>query len=182
MAILALVAPLDEPYDSTFLTTSRPSTTEPKTTCLPSSHEVFSVQMKNWEPLLWYVVSGRRESWRGVNVRVGAGVGHGEDTGAGVLELEVLVLELLAVDGLATGALNRVSAVCSVSVNGGEALGTHVAGGEVTTLEHELGDDAVEGSALEVKGLAAAALALLSGAESAEVLSSLWPDTLVDNL
>jgi hypothetical protein len=69
-----------------------------------------------------------------------------------------------------------------VSVDGGEALGTHVAGGEVTTLEHELGDDAVEGSALEVKGLAAAALALLSGAESAEVLSSLWPDTLVDNL
>lgn len=26
--------------------------TEPKTTCLPSNHEVFSVQMKNWEPLL----------------------------------------------------------------------------------------------------------------------------------
>jgi hypothetical protein len=99
-----------------------------------------------------------------------------------VLELEVLVLELLAVDGLATGALDRVSAVCFVSVDGGKALGTHVAGGEVTTLEHELGDDAVEGSALEVKGLAAAALALLSGAESAEVLSSLWPDTLVDNL
>jgi hypothetical protein len=70
--------------------------------------------MKNWEPLLWYVVSGCRASWRGVNVRVGAGVGHGEDTGAGVLELEVLVLELLAVDGLATSALNRVSAVFRV--------------------------------------------------------------------
>jgi len=33
------------------------------------------------------------------------GVGHGEDTGASVLEGEVLVLELLAVDGLATSAL-----------------------------------------------------------------------------
>jgi hypothetical protein len=109
MTILVLVAPLDEPYDSTFLTTSRPSTTEPKTTCLPSSHEVFSVQMKNWEPLLWYMVSVHPKRWRGANVRVGAGVGHGEDTGAGVLELEVLVLELLAVDGLATGALSSVS-------------------------------------------------------------------------
>jgi hypothetical protein len=76
----------------------------------------------------------------------------------------------------------RVSASCPVSVAGEEALGTHIAGGEVTTLKHELGDDAVEGSALEVKGLAAAALALLSGAESAEVLSGLWQDTLVDNL
>lgn len=32
-------------------------------------------------------------------------IGHGEDTGASVLELEVLVLELVAVDGLATGAV-----------------------------------------------------------------------------
>lgn len=43
------------------------------------------------------------------NIRVGAGVGHGEDTGAGVLELEVLVGKLLAVDGLATGTLYGVS-------------------------------------------------------------------------
>jgi hypothetical protein len=44
-----------------------------------------------------------------VNVRSGAGVGHGEDTGASVLQVEVLVLELLAVDGLTTGALALVS-------------------------------------------------------------------------
>jgi hypothetical protein len=44
-----------------------------------------------------------------VNVRSGAGVGHGEDTGASVLQVEVLVLELLAVDGLTTGALLLVS-------------------------------------------------------------------------
>ena len=60
-------------------------------------------------------------SW---DLRVGAGVGHGEEAGADVLLLEVLVGELLAVDGLAAGA---------------------VAAGEVTSLEHELGDDAVEG-------------------------------------
>lgn len=29
-----------------------PSSTLPKTTCLPSSHGVFTVVMKNWEPLV----------------------------------------------------------------------------------------------------------------------------------
>jgi hypothetical protein len=45
------------------------------------------------------------------NLRSGSSVGHGEDTGASVLEVEVLVLELLAVDGLTTGALPIVSPV-----------------------------------------------------------------------
>jgi hypothetical protein len=87
-----------------------------------------------------------------VSLRVGAGVSHGEDTGASVLQSEVLVPELLAVDGLTAGT---------------------VASSEVTTLEHELGDDTVEGSTLEVEGLAAAASTLLTGAESAEVLGGL---------
>jgi hypothetical protein len=69
-----------------------------------------------------------------------------------VLQSEVLVPELLAVDGLTAGT---------------------VASSEVTTLEHELGDDTVEGSTLEVEGLAAAASTLLTGAESAEVLGGL---------
>lgn len=38
-------------------------------------------------------------------VRVGASVGHGQDTRAGVLQGEVLIVELLTVDGLATSAL-----------------------------------------------------------------------------
>ena len=50
---------------------------------------------------------------------------------------------------------------------------TYVAAGEVTTLEHELGDNAVEAGALVVEGLAALSSALLAGAESAEVLSGL---------
>ena len=37
--------------------------------------------------------------------RVGASVSHGQQTGAVVGQLEVLIAELLAVDGLATGAL-----------------------------------------------------------------------------
>jgi hypothetical protein len=87
-----------------------------------------------------------------------------------VLQVEVLILELLAVDGLTTGALLSISFCTAVLV---VAL-TYVATGEVTTLEHELGDDAVEGRALVVEGLARAAGALLTSAESAEVLGSLY--------
>lgn len=47
--------------------------------------------------------------WQGrADLRVGASVGHGEQTGADVLLLEVLIGELLTVDGLATGALGGV--------------------------------------------------------------------------
>ena len=59
-----------------------------------------------------------------------------------MLQLEVLVLELVAVDGLAPGS---------------------VVVGEVAALAHEVGDDAVEGGT-------AVAETLLAGAEGAEVL------------
>jgi len=75
-------------------------------------------------------------------VGVGTSVGHGEDAGAVVLELEVLILELVAVDGLSSSA---------------------VVVGEVTALAHEVGDDPVEGAALVAE-------ALLAGAESTEVV------------
>ena len=55
-------------------------------------------------------------------VGVGAGVGHGQDARAGVLQLEVLVLELHAVDGLAARA---------------------VAGGEVAALQERQHDGQV---------------------------------------
>lgn len=69
-----------------------------------------------------------------------------------MLELKVLILELLAVDGLATGT---------------------IAGSEVTTLNHELLYDAMEAGALVVEGLAGLPNTLLTGAESAEVLGGL---------
>jgi hypothetical protein len=78
-------------------------------------------------------------------VGVGAGVGHGEQTRLVVLQLEVLIGELLTVDGLAASAVTT---------------------GEVTTLEHELGDDTVERGALVAE-------ALLASAESLEVGGSL---------
>lgn len=41
----------------------------------------------------------------GQDSRIGTGIGHGQKTGLVVLSLEVLVRELLAIDGLAASAL-----------------------------------------------------------------------------
>lgn len=38
-------------------------------------------------------------------VGVGAGVGHGQDAGAGVFQGEVLICELVAIDGLSSGSV-----------------------------------------------------------------------------
>lgn len=62
-----------------------------------------------------------------------------------MLEDEVLIIKLLAIDGFAAGA---------------------VVVGEVSGLAHELGDDAVEAAALEAKSF-------LVGAEAAEILCAL---------
>lgn len=61
-----------------------------------------------------------QDKWRWLHLRVGAGVGHGEDTGASVLQGEVLVPELLAVDGLTTSALLPISlsSMCLMGSNG----------------------------------------------------------------
>jgi len=77
-------------------------------------------------------------------VGVWSSVGHGEKSWLGVLSDEVLIGELLTVDGLATSS---------------------VSAGEVTTLEHELRNDTVEGGVGVAK-------TLLAGAQSSEVLSS----------
>ena len=78
-------------------------------------------------------------------VGVGSSVGHGQDSGSGMLVGEVLVLEFVSVDGLASGS---------------------VVVGKVATLAGEVGDDPVEGGALVSESL-------LSGAQGAEVLGGL---------
>ena len=94
--------------------------------------------------------NGGDEELRAVGVR--AAVRHGEEARTRVLQCEVLVGEALAVDGLAARA---------------------VSGGEVSALDHEVGDDAVEDGALVPQRLVLLTNALLARAESAEVLHRL---------
>jgi hypothetical protein len=81
-------------------------------------------------------------------VGVGSSVCHRHDSGPGVLQRKVLVLELVAVDRLASSA---------------------IVVGEVASLAHEVGNDTVECGAL-------VAVALLAGAQRAKVLACLWDD------
>jgi len=83
-------------------------------------------------------------------IGVGSSVGHRKDSRSGVLELEVLVLELVSVDRLSTGS---------------------VVVGEVTALAHEVRDHTMEGRSLEP-------VALLSGAQGTEVLRGLGHNVL----
>ena len=80
-------------------------------------------------------------------VGVGASVRHRQDTGMCVREPDLLIVELLSINADTAGTV-----ACS----------------SVTTLHHEVGDDAMEFVVLVVKGCAAVAYTKL-----AEVLSSL---------
>jgi len=79
------------------------------------------------------------------SVGVGSSIGHAQDSRSGVLQLEVLVFELVAVDGLAPSS---------------------VVVGEVTALAHKVGDHAVEGGSL-------VSHSLFTSAKSTEILSGL---------
>jgi hypothetical protein len=69
---------------------------------------VTTVVTKNWEPFLCDIRSDCIVE-RVDDVRVGPCIGHGQEEGLCVLELEVLVGKLVAVDGLAAGTLTWVS-------------------------------------------------------------------------
>jgi len=84
-------------------------------------------------------------------IGVGTSIGHGQQARLGVGLLEVLIGEFLTVDGLAAST---------------------VATSEVTTLKHELRDDTMELRACVAK-------ALLTGAQSPEVLGGLWDYIIV---
>jgi len=100
-----------------------------------SENDVFSVQPRSF--------GGANEKLRPIGV--GSGVGHGQNSGSGVLQLEVLILEFVSVNRLSTSS---------------------VVVGEVATLAHEVGDDTVEGGALVAE-------TLLAGAKGTEVFGSL---------
>jgi len=89
---------------------------------------------------------GAQEELASVGVR--SSIGHGQNTWPLVLQLEVFISKLVAINRLSSGA---------------------VVVGEIASLAHELGDDAMEAGALESE-------ALLTGAESAEILGGLGND------
>jgi len=93
---------------------------------------------------------GTEEKLRSIGIR--ASVRHGEDTRSSVLEREVFVGELGAVDGLTTGSVSR---------------------GKITALAHKIGDHTVERGALEMQRLPGLSHTLLSGAQAAEVFCRL---------
>lgn len=79
-------------------------------------------------------------------VCVGSSVGHGHNAGSSVLKDEVLIFELVSVDGLSSSSVMVL---------------------EIATLAHEVRNDTVESGSLVTE-------ALLSGAESAEVFTCFW--------
>lgn len=81
-------------------------------------------------------------------IGVGTGIGHGKESRSSMLELEVLVGKLCAVDGFASGSIS-----C----------------GEIASLEHEVRDDSVEAAARVTE-------AMLSSGELSEILGGLWDD------
>ena len=117
-----------------------------------SEHHVVTVEPLGLHlPMTTKQMDNRRnEELRAV--RVLSSVRHRQDTRSGVLQLEVLVGELLSIDGLAAG---------SVAVR------------EVSSLNHEVGDDAVEDGSLVVERLSRLANSLLSCAQSTEVFHGL---------
>jgi hypothetical protein len=87
-----------------------------------------------------------------------------------VAQLEVLIGELVTVDRLAASALGQ-SAFGSMILD--IPRDAHVSAGEVTTLEHELGDDAVELGALVAEARGA-------GAQFPEVTGSPGDNVVVE--
>ena len=90
--------------------------------------------------------------------RTRTSISHAEEERAVVLEIKVLILKLLAIDTLASGAVAR---------------------GEVTTLDHERYDDSVEARALVVEGNPGLAIALLARAETSEVVGGFGDNIIV---
>ncbi len=86
-----------------------------------------------------------------------------------MLQFEVLIGELLAVDGLPTGALDSSVWYDIKDVD----RDSYIATSEVTTLQHELGNDTVELRSRVAK-------ALLSGAKSTEILGGLRNNIVVE--
>lgn len=74
-------------------------------------------------------------------VSVGSGIGHGQDAGSSVLQSEVLVLKLAAVDGLSTSSI-VVGEVASLRVNTASNMSVAmlICGSVLTTYQYSSHD------------------------------------------
>ena len=77
------------------------------------------------------------------HLRVWASVCHGEQASLGVLQFEVLIRELLTIDGFASSSLSFVTSV-NAADNDANIVVAYIAAGEVTSLKHEIRNHAVE--------------------------------------
>lgn len=175
MTILALVFPLLEPKLSTFLMTSKPSTTCPKTTCLPSSlvershgvkvrtgqdtpqHGPRSVLMHGHSQFFcspWSKICADEELG---TIGVGASIGHGKAARASVFQGKVLVLKLVTINWLATSSIvvrevtSLYPKVSRLKANMKNKLRSQKAFGNLSYLAHEVGDDTMEGGSFVAK-------------------------------
>ena len=91
---------------------------------------MFSIQPRS--------IGRAQKELRTVGVRTG--VGHGQTSGPGVSELEVLIRELVSIDGLSTSS---------------------IVVGKITSLAHETGNDTMKTRSLESKTLLAVRIGLV---------------------
>ena len=103
-------------------------------------------------------------------VGVGTSVSHGQETGSVVTHSEVLISELVSVDRLTSITIEILYVTIPILM---------VTYGDISSLEHEVGDDSVEDGVLVAKIDSALSLSLLSSAQASEVLSSLRNNIIV---
>lgn len=136
----------------TFLTTSIPSTTVPNTTCFPSSQEVLTVVRKNWLPLVLRPALAMDKTPFSIETNIKLAATHSKfntmRTWPGMLQREILVFELSTVNRFST---------CTIPF------------GKVTSLTHEISDNAMECTALIPESL-------FTGAQGTEIFGRLWND------
>jgi len=136
-----------EPFSSMALMISIPSITLPKTTWRSSSQEVLTVVMKNWLPL----VSGPELAI---------------DKMPGPVCFSLKFCKQVKELNIVVGVLFAAAAHLILELLAVDALSAHtVAVGKITTLNHEVGDDAMERSAFEVQRLARSSFPLLASAQ-----------------